>query len=71
MTAIEPFHVRVEDDVLTDLRERLIRMRWPRDLANDDWGYGTNLEYLRELVDHWIHRYDWRAREAAMNRFNG
>ncbi len=70
MGEIEPFVVHVDDDVLADLHDRLRRMRWPRDLANADWGYGTNLEYLRELVDHWMHRYDWRAREAAMNRFS-
>ncbi|WP_310395278.1 epoxide hydrolase N-terminal domain-containing protein [Hymenobacter sp.] len=32
-------------------------------------GYGTNPQYLRELVNHWQTRYDWRQHEAALNRF--
>jgi hypothetical protein len=24
---------------------------------------------MRELVDHWQQRYDWRSHEAALNRF--
>jgi microsomal epoxide hydrolase len=24
---------------------------------------------MRELCDHWLHRFDWRAQEAAINRF--
>lgn len=23
--------------------------------------------HLRELADHWLHRYDWRAREAKLD----
>ena len=48
------FTVTVETRVLEDLAARLRNTRWPQDLDNDDWFYGTNLEYLRELVDYWI-----------------
>ena len=66
---IEPFRIHVPDAELDDLRERLARTRWPDDLANEDWRYGANTAYIRTLADHWLHRYDWRAREAAMNAF--
>ncbi len=66
----EPFKVHIPDETLNDLRERLKRTRWPRDFANDDWRYGTNLEYLRELVQYWIDRYDWRAVERQINSFS-
>lgn len=64
----ERFEIRIGDDVLADVRDRLRRTRWPHDYANDDWSYGTNARTLRELVDHWRDGYDWRAQEAAMNR---
>lgn len=66
---IEPFAIHVPDAVLSDLHERLGRTRWAEDFANEDWRYGANGAYLRDLAHHWLHRYDWRAREAAMNGF--
>ncbi len=64
-----PFKIAIPDSVLTDLRERLSRTRWPRDYANDDWRYGTNAAYLKELVGYWLNGYDWRRHEAEMNAF--
>ncbi len=63
----EPFEVAVSDDTLVDLRERLTRTRWPDEIGNDNWQYGTNLSYLKELVAYWRTAYDWRQHERAMN----
>jgi pimeloyl-ACP methyl ester carboxylesterase len=65
----ESFKIAVPDDVLTDLRERLSRVRYPIDFANEDWAYGTNRAYLEELVAYWRDDYDWRKHEAEINRF--
>jgi microsomal epoxide hydrolase len=64
---IEPFRIAVSDDVLGDLRARLARTRFPDQIAGSGWGYGTDLGYLRELVDYWRERYDWRAEERRLN----
>ena len=66
----EPFSISVPEAALTDLRERLQKTRWPHDFANANWEYGTNLAYLKELVDYWIHQYDWRKHEREMNTFS-
>ena len=50
---VEHFEVRVSEDVLDDLRARLARTRWPDEVAEARWDYGTNLAYLRELVEYW------------------
>src|SRR5215218_1925103 len=65
----QPFTVHVADEVLDDLRYRLEHTRWPLDVANEDWRYGTNRDYLMEFVDYWAHEFDWRAAEAAINAF--
>ncbi|GIX29686.1 MAG: hypothetical protein KatS3mg124_0158 [Porticoccaceae bacterium] len=65
---IRPFRIQVPDAVLSDLRRRLAATRWPADFANEDWRYGANVAYLRGLVRHWLEAYDWREREALMNR---
>ena len=66
----EPFTVDVPQSALDDLADRLRRTRLPVDFVNDDWRYGVNREYLRELIEYWLDRYDWRATEAAINAFD-
>ncbi len=66
---LSPFRIHVEDTVLDDLRQRLARVRWPDEIPENNWRYGTDLGYLRSLVDHWKNGYDWRKHEAALNRF--
>src|SRR6185503_15987514 len=61
--AITPFKIHVDDAVLSDLKQRLARTRFPGEIAKSDWDYGTNLGYLKELITYWHDRYDWRAAE--------
>ncbi len=65
---IEPFQIRVPDAVLEDLKRRLGRTRWPDEIPGSGWGYGTDLAYVKELVDYWRTDFDWRAQEEALNR---
>ncbi len=66
---ITPFTIDVSDDVLTDLRDRLHRTRWPDAELVDDWSQGIRLAYVKEVCRYWTGEYDWRRREAALNRF--
>lgn len=66
---MERFRIAVPDSELLDLRNRLRRTRWGGDFGGDDWRYGANGVYLRELVDYWLNHYDWTSTEAAINGF--
>jgi pimeloyl-ACP methyl ester carboxylesterase len=66
---IRPFRIRVPQEDLDDLRDRLARTRWPAELPGDDWSAGVPPGYLRELSTYWRTRYDWRAHEARLNEF--
>jgi pimeloyl-ACP methyl ester carboxylesterase len=68
-TAIRPFTIHVPDAVLADLKARLRNPRIPEALQGDGWTYGTDVAYLKELVSYWRDRFDWRAQERALNRF--
>ena len=68
--ALEPFAVSLPQETLDDLRERLARTRWPDEVRDAGWDYGTNLAYLKELVGYWTNGFDWRAQERAMNRYS-
>ena len=66
---VTPYTVAVDEEVLEDLRHRLARTRWPDEVEGAGWDYGTNLGYMRELVEYWRTRFDWRAQERALNAF--
>ena len=67
---IEPFTIHVDDAVLADLDARLARTRFPDQIADTGWEYGTPVDYVRELVEYWRNGYDWRAEEARLNGFD-
>jgi pimeloyl-ACP methyl ester carboxylesterase len=64
---IRPYRISVPQADIDDLRERLARTRWARDLPGTGWERGVPTAYLRELADYWAKEYDWRACEAALN----
>lgn len=61
------FTITTPDEQLADLRERLSRTRFREDLPGEDWDRGTPQPWLRRLVGHWLHQYDWRRTEAELN----
>ncbi|ERF81911.1 epoxide hydrolase [Bradyrhizobium viridifuturi] len=69
-TAISPFRIAVSDDVLEDLRTRLRRTRWPEAELVDDWSQGAPLQWIKDVCQYWAETYDWRQREARLNRFS-
>jgi len=66
-----PYEIAVPDAVLDDLRERLARTRWAAQDVEPPWDAGADVAYVRELCDYWRDGYDWRAREAELNRAPG
>ncbi|HZQ32692.1 MAG TPA: alpha/beta fold hydrolase [Mycobacterium sp.] len=70
MASVTPFRIAVPDDDLDDLKQRLARTRWAERECVDDWSQGIPLDYTRELASYWANSYDWRAREALLNRFD-
>ena len=66
-TAIRPFTIAVSEAVLDDLRARLVRTRLPDQLDGVGWDYGTELNYLTELIEYWRDEFDWREQERRLN----
>lgn len=64
--AITPFTIAIDEAALTDLRERLAFTRWPK-VASTEWEHGQPLPFVQELADRWLHGFDWRRHEAALN----
>jgi epoxide hydrolase len=77
---IRSFRMQIPQADLDDLADRLARTRWANELPLDPsgpqtgpvppgWEYGVPVGYVRDLVDHWQHHYDWRAWEARLNAY--
>jgi len=67
--AVVPFRIDASDEQLADLKRRLLATRWPDKEPVADWSQGVPLAYAQELCRYWANEYDWRAREARLNRF--
>ena len=67
--ALTPFRISVGNDVLGDLKARLRNTRWPEAELVNDWSQGVPLRWVQDICRYWAEEYDWRAREALLNRF--
>jgi pimeloyl-ACP methyl ester carboxylesterase len=64
---IEPFAIEVPERELEELRRRIRHTRWPDAIPASGWSYGSDPDYLRELLGYWAEGFDWRDREAELN----
>lgn len=65
---VEPFTIAVDEAALTDLHHRIRQTRWPADIAESGWEYGTDPGYMHSLLTTWADEFDWREQERNLNR---
>ncbi|KAI8971134.1 alpha/beta-hydrolase [Trametes punicea] len=63
-----PFTLSVSDAAIELLQKKLDLVRFPDELENAGWDYGSPLTDIKRLVDHWRHNFDWRKSEAEINK---
>src|SRR5262245_19916525 len=66
---IRSFKVAVPPEIIEDLQNRLAKTSWPEAIDDSGWSYGTNIELMKRLCDHWRHRFDWREWESKINAY--
>jgi len=64
---IRDFRVAIAESDLDDLQHRLRAARWDTPAPNLGGRVGIEDAFLRRLVDHWQHRFDWRDVERRIN----
>jgi pimeloyl-ACP methyl ester carboxylesterase len=62
---MRPFRIDIAEQDLDDLRDRLARTRWTRQLPA---GVRETFD-LHDLAEYWRTGFDWRAQEARLNAF--
>jgi pimeloyl-ACP methyl ester carboxylesterase len=69
MQKTQPFRIDVAEETLQRIRNKVAQYPWHEMPDDGGWGYGTNLDYLKEFCSYWLDQYDWRKHEAELNRF--
>ena len=69
MTSPKPFRVAVPEETLERIHAKVAGYTWHYMPDDGGWGYGANLDYMKELCAYWLDEFDWRAQEAVLNRF--
>lgn len=67
---MKPFKITIPQSEVVDLKLRLFKTRWPDEIANGDWEYGTHKSYLKELCDYWAQSFSWADQELLLNQFD-
>lgn len=44
-----------------------LELDWPDEIPESGWQYGSNLAFMRRLVERWRYGFDWRAQEGKLN----
>jgi pimeloyl-ACP methyl ester carboxylesterase len=65
----EPFSILIADEVLADLRARILGTRWPDQVPGMGWEQGVELSCLQRMLAAWGGGFDWRAQERRLNAF--
>ncbi|WP_407070327.1 epoxide hydrolase family protein [Phyllobacterium endophyticum] len=65
--ALRPFEINFSDEALADLKRRLSHARLPEEEPVDDFSQGVPLKTVRQVLEHWRDKYDWRKVEARLN----
>ncbi len=66
---IRPFSPPYYAVAVDDLRYRLRRTRWPDEVPDSGWDYGTDAAFLREMFLYWADGFDWRRQIEQMAAF--
>ena len=69
MSNVTPFRIDVPRARLDHITSRIRDAEWPDAPEGEPWQYGTSVAAMKDLAHYLVTAYDWRAREAAINRF--
>jgi pimeloyl-ACP methyl ester carboxylesterase len=69
MSTITPFTINVPQAQLQDLKNRLAQTILPSEIEAHGWSAGPTGAYVRSMLERLKKGYDWRAEEAAINRY--
>src|ERR1700730_5943793 len=67
---VQRFDVPYSEAAVEDLRQRLVRTRWPDQIPGSHWDYGVSLDYMKEICQYWKDEFDWKRQIEKMAAFH-
>jgi len=67
---VKPFKVNISDQIIKDIYEKVKKYPWHEMPKEGGWGYGTNLDYMKEISNYWVKDFDWKKHESKINKFS-
>ena len=68
-TSINRIYMSLSHEILSDLKDRLSKTYFFENLEGIDWEYGINPDYMKQLVEYWKTKFDWRKQETLINTY--
>jgi len=67
---IKKFKLNISENILKEINLKVKNYPW-HEMPNDGgWQYGTNLDYMREISDYWVNKFNWKKHEVELNKFS-
>ena len=64
------FKLNVSDSILKKINFKVKNYPWHEMPDDGGWEYGTNLDYMKEISDYWVNKFDWKKHETEINKFS-
>ena len=66
---MKTFKVKILEENLQNIYSKVKNYKWHEMPDDGGWDYGTNLDYMKELSDYWVSKFDWKKTEEKINSF--
>jgi pimeloyl-ACP methyl ester carboxylesterase len=67
---VKPFKLNISEKVIKDIQNKVRKYPWHEMPIDGGWEYGTNLNYMKEIADYWVNKFDWKKYEDKINTFS-
>ena len=66
---IRPFKINISNKIIEDINTKVTKFPWHEMPDDGGWNYGTNLDYMKEISNYWVNKFNWRKTEEKINKF--
>lgn len=66
---MKEFTIQIPEKEIAYLHQRLANARFTNSGIEENWNRGVPTGYLKNLVDYWQNKFDWRKQEALLNHY--
>ena len=69
LNMIRSFKINISNKIIEDINTKVANFPWHEMPDDEGWNYGTNLDYMKEISNYWVNKFNWRKMEEKINKF--